>query len=191
MAELQASSAGAPTREHNKDVPSQAASRRGPSARVGNNVAAAVAETPTWPDVNPAGKPRATYRNARIALLGCDLEFAFDRFADRALVRGVPLNGNDAFTDKTVSILRQCIIERFDFDPGKENVFDAAIELCHEKAFDPVQERVNALIWDGVSRLDEWLPTYAGTEDTPLNRAIGATVWIAAVRRINSPSANS
>ena len=36
-------------------------------------------------------------------------------------------------------------------------------------------------------RLDTWLTTYAGAEDTPLNRAVGRLMLIAAVRRIRTP----
>ncbi|MBX3430803.1 MAG: hypothetical protein KF779_14565 [Hyphomonadaceae bacterium] len=141
-----------------------------------------------WPDVTQTGKPRATYPNARLALQACDLEFSFDRFSDRGLVRGAPLGGgSDGFTDKTVSILRQHILETHGFDPGKESVFDAALQLCHEHSFDPVEDCLGGLTWDGRPRLDTWLSRYIGAEDTPLHRAFGANVLIAAVRRARRP----
>ncbi|MFN3462683.1 MAG: VapE domain-containing protein [Terricaulis sp.] len=145
-------------------------------------------ETRAWPDVTTAGKPRATYPNARMALQSCEVEFTFDRFADRALVRGAPIaNTTDGITDKIVSILRQHILERHGFDPGKENVCDAALQLCHEHSFDPVQDYLGRLIWDGRPRLETWLSRYVGAEDTPLHQAFGATALIAAVRRARQP----
>lgn len=122
-----------------------------------------------------------------MALQACALEFAFDRFADHGVVRGAPLAGGEGFTDKTVSTLRQHILERHRFDPGKENVFDAALQLCHENSFDPVADYLGGLAWDGRPRLDAWLSRYVGAEDTPLHRAFGANVLIAAVRRVRSP----
>ena len=41
--------------------------------------------------------------------------------------------------------------------------------------------------WDGVPRLDTWLMTYAGAEDTKFTRAAGALVLMAAVRRARKP----
>jgi len=41
--------------------------------------------------------------------------------------------------------------------------------------------------WDGVKRLDTWVIDYLGCEDTPLNRAIGRSVLVAACRRARVP----
>jgi len=41
--------------------------------------------------------------------------------------------------------------------------------------------------WDGVKRLDTWVVDYLGCEDTPLNRAIGRSVLVAACRRARVP----
>ena len=41
--------------------------------------------------------------------------------------------------------------------------------------------------WDGKPRLDAWVVTYLGCEDTKLNRAIGRKVLIAGVRRARDP----
>ena len=48
-------------------------------------------------------------------------------------------------------------------------------------------EYLDRLTWDGVSRLDKWLSTYAGVESTEYTDAIGALMLIAAVRRIRHP----
>jgi predicted P-loop ATPase len=43
------------------------------------------------------------------------------------------------------------------------------------------------LVWDGTKRVDDWLVKYCRAKDTPLNRAIGRKVLIAAVRRVKQP----
>src|SRR5207249_2274532 len=45
----------------------------------------------------------------------------------------------------------------------------------------------NALQWDSVPRVDSWLTTHGGAEDSPYVRAVSALVLIAAVRRIRRP----
>ena len=60
-------------------------------------------------------------------------------------------------------------------------------DLARERPIHPVRIYLDGLTWDGIPRLDQWLVTYAGAEDTPLTRAIGAIVLIAAVRRVRQP----
>lgn len=50
-------------------------------------------------------------------------------------------------------------------------------------AFDPVKEYLEKLKWDGVPRLDTWLMTYCGADDTNYNRRVGAMWMISAVAR--------
>jgi putative DNA primase/helicase len=50
-----------------------------------------------------------------------------------------------------------------------------------------VVDYLNGLKWDGTPRLDGWLSTYLGAEETPLNRAIGRATLVAAVRRVRRP----
>jgi predicted P-loop ATPase len=104
------------------------------------------------------------------------------------IVGGHPIDGwAGELSDAVSVILRQAIIDRFDFDPGKDHLSDAATELCLEGRFNPILDYLDGLEWDGVPRLDQWLATYLGAEDTPLNRAIGRLTLIAAVRRVRQP----
>ncbi|MBK7362162.1 MAG: hypothetical protein IPJ01_07665 [Micavibrio sp.] len=59
--------------------------------------------------------------------------------------------------------------------------------LCLENHVDPVQEYLDALVWDGVPRLSRLLPEYFGAADTNLNQAIGRLMMVAAVRRVREP----
>jgi len=43
------------------------------------------------------------------------------------------------------------------------------------------------LEWDGTARLERWLVTYMGADDTELNREFGRLALLAAVRRIRRP----
>ena len=83
------------------------------------------------------------------------------------------------------------IIQRYKADPGIDNVQQALERACEANRFDPVLDYLNSLVWDGTPRLDRWLSTYMGADDTDLNRAQGRLVLIAAVRRVRRPGSSS
>ena len=89
--------------------------------------------------------------------------------------------------DHIVREVRDKIHKAYGFDPGIKHTNDAVVALCLQNQFDPVLDYLNALEWDGAPRLDRWLVTYAGAEDTPLNREFGRLALIAAVRRVRRP----
>ena len=63
-----------------------------------------------------------------------------------------------------------------------------AIEVVsRDQTFHPVREYLDRLTWDGVPRLETWLLTYIGADDTPYNRAVGLRWMISAVARIYLP----
>jgi putative DNA primase/helicase len=63
------------------------------------------------------------------------------------------------------------------------NILDAVVE---RKRVNPAQEYFSSLSWDGVPRLDKWLPYYAGAEFDPPEylAAIGRKWLTAAVKRV-------
>jgi hypothetical protein len=141
-----------------------------------------------WPDWNKDGTLKRTYRNAREAIVALGITCSYDEFHDRSLVGGELINQlAGELSDQANVVLRQMIVERFDFDPGKDNVADATAGLCFENRFDPVRDYLDRLDWDGVPRLETWQTTYLGAEDTPLNRVTGRLTLIAAVRRVRNP----
>ena len=149
----------------------------------------AVEAYPVWPDVHEkTGAPLKTYRNARAAIQALRITCRHDRFHDRKLIGGHAIGMlAGQLSDEACCVLRQVIIDTYDFDPGKDNVNDFAVELCIENSFDPVVDYLDGLKWDGVDRLDAWVVAYLGAADTPLNRMIGKLTLVAAVRRARQP----
>jgi Virulence-associated protein E/RepB DNA-primase from phage plasmid len=141
-----------------------------------------------WPEPDKHGNPKATMRNAAIALQRLDLSFSQDLFRHRKVVDGSELGEYQGeISDDACAILRAVIIEIFNFDPRAEHVRDAVTQLCLEHTFHPIRHFLIELVWDGVPRLNRWLISYMGAEDTPLNEAIGRIMLIAAVRRVRVP----
>ena len=124
----------------------------------------------------------AAYR----AIKAAGISIRYDRFHRRVEFGGYE-RLNDESIDDTVLQLRKHLKGRLEFDPGGKHTFDAVRLLALENGYDPVREYLDGLSWDGVPRLDAWLSTYLGAEDTPLNRAIGRTTLVGAVRRVRRP----
>jgi hypothetical protein len=143
---------------------------------------------PKWPDLNKTGKPSATCANARLAIETLGIDCRYDIFHDRKLVGGhVIEQWAGELSDHACQMLRVVIKERFGFDPGKENTNDAAVQLCLQHQFDPARKYLDGQEWDGTKRLDNWMVTYLGAENTELTRAIGRLALVAAVRRARQP----
>src|SRR6478735_4301924 len=62
---------------------------------------------------------------------------------------------------------------------------------ARDHPFHPVKAYLQSLHWDGVERVDRWLSTYFGAEDTEYSRAVGSRWLISAVARIFRPGAST
>jgi virulence-associated protein E len=76
---------------------------------------------------------------------------------------------------------------RFGFLPRRDFFITVVLDAVRHNSFHPVLNYLGGLTWDGVERLDRWLVTYGGAEDTNYVRAVGGLALIAAVRRVRKP----
>jgi predicted P-loop ATPase len=92
-------------------------------------------------------------------------------------------------TDAALLRLRQLFSDRYGFDPEDKHIRDAVKTLALENCFDPILDMLDKAQagWDDTPRLDTWVIKYLKCKDTPLNRAIGRKVLIAAARRARQP----
>jgi predicted P-loop ATPase len=138
---------------------------------------------------NPVGIP-ASLENAIKAIDKLGAECRYDVFHDRIIVKGhecgVRGDAHENLENVTLKV-RQAVLDRFGFDPSPSFTLDALRLRCLDHIFDPVRDYLDGLRWDGVKRLDTWLVKYCRATDTPLNRAIGRKMLVAAVRRVKEP----
>jgi predicted P-loop ATPase len=134
------------------------------------------------------GKIKSTCANGRRAIEILGIECRYDAFHSRMLIGGQRIaEYAGELSDNACLVLRRFIDTEFGFDPGRNNTFDACIQMCLENSHDPVREYVDLLNWDGTRRLATWLTTYMGAEDNELHRHIGIIILVALVRRVRSP----
>jgi len=137
-------------------------------------------------DVSDNGKVKHTQQNIRAAMHKLGVKVRHDIFRNMLLIDGLPGHGPH-LDDNAMVRLRLTIDERFHFLPGKEFFFDVISDTARCDPFHPVNDFLDELIWDGEPRLDHWLSTYGGAEDTEYCRAVGALLLIAAVKRVREP----
>jgi predicted P-loop ATPase len=141
-----------------------------------------------FPDMANNGSIRNTCNNIRHAISKMGLRCEYDEFHDKLLIGGQSIGEYAGeLSDHTCLVVRRMIEEHYEFDPGREKMFDAAVQLCLEHRFDPIVDYLDSLKWDGVNRVDRWLTTYLGAADTALNQAIGRIALVAQVRRAKQP----
>jgi predicted P-loop ATPase len=126
-----------------------------------------------------------------IAIKELTVDCRYDLFHQNIIVKGyqTSLTKGDVLEDldNTALKVRQTVLTKFGFDPGINHTLDALKMTAFDHVFDPVCDYLSSLRWDGAPRLDNWLTAYCGAPDTPLNRAIGRKMLIAAVRRARNP----
>ena len=63
----------------------------------------------------------------------------------------------------------------------------ALLHAAEQNGFHPLQDYLQSLEWDGVLRLDDWLSTYLGVEESVYVRAVGRMFLIQMVARVLRP----
>jgi putative DNA primase/helicase len=70
---------------------------------------------------------------------------------------------------------------------AKSTVLDAMLSIASENPFNPLQDYLNGLEWDGIERIDTWLVNYLDAEDKQFIRAVGRKFLVSAVARAMQP----
>lgn len=63
----------------------------------------------------------------------------------------------------------------------------AFLAEAHRRSYDPVRDYLESLEWDGTPRVDGWMASYLGAEDSPYARAVGLAWLVSAAARTYQP----
>lgn len=141
-----------------------------------------------FPDTTKEGHLRPSLPNTKVALNKLAVECRYDEFKLRYLINGYQIeNYVGEVSDPALLRLRELVHENFGFDPMTETVLTAVQTLANHARFHPVRDYLDSLVWDGTPRINTWLISYGGAEDTAFLRAVGERLLIAAVRRVRRP----
>jgi len=114
------------------------------------------------------------------------MEFRFDHFLDNIIVVEDGGTPRAITKDDTFELMRR--LERLGFKSAHDRLVGMAI---HHRAamfgYDSAIAWATSLVWDGVARIDTFLPTYLGTQDDAYTRACGAYLWTSLAGRALVP----
>lgn len=158
------------------------------------------AAKPEWlNDVHKSdtGKPLPILANVMMALradMALVALFARDEmFCGDILMQPLPGGNFDAafaprpVTDDDITALQEWLQNAGLRRVAKDTVHQAVSLRARERAFHPVGEYLEGLVWDGTKRLKDWLTTYVGAEATPYTQGVGDKFLISMVARIYDP----
>ncbi|MBS0424596.1 MAG: hypothetical protein JSR71_09295 [Proteobacteria bacterium] len=79
------------------------------------------------------------------------------------------------------------LTREYGFAPTPAQVVEAAEALARANGFHPVRDYLNALVWDGVQRVDEWIFDYIGAAKTPYTLRVARWFLMGMVARVMDP----
>lgn len=111
-----------------------------------------------------------------------------DTFSSFNMVRGgLPWDKEaKSWSSRDEANLRIYLENRYSLT-GRDKIHDAVVAVMTKNQLHPVREYLGSLEWDGTPRLERLVTDYIGAEDTPLNRAMTRTHFVAAVARVMTP----
>jgi predicted P-loop ATPase len=140
-----------------------------------------------WHDLikGDRGRPLGNLANVMIILRSDDAlqgKLGFDEMLMAATwMRKHPL------TDADVASLQEQLQHIGLPSVGKDTTFQAVDCIAREHGYHPVREYLDALAWDGMPRLDEWLTAYLGAEASPYVSRVGTMFMVSMIARIVKP----
>jgi putative DNA primase/helicase len=128
---------------------------------------------------DPLG-PKRTLRNLD-RIIKLDPWFR-DRIAYNGLAEVVEWEGR-RLRDEHVTSIRLAIGNTYGVEYGAESTQAIILETARQLIYHPVCDYLQGLLWDRVPRIDQFLSTHIGAEDTPLLRAISRAWFVSCVAR--------
>jgi predicted P-loop ATPase len=132
--------------------------------------------------------------NIRRALRIMNVELSYNEFAEKGLIKDQEDLPPRMLDDRMMNNLWLKVDRDQRFRPNSEFFEKVVSDLTYENSFHPVRDYLSKLVWDNEPRINRWLTTYGGAEETADGsetqtylEAVSAIVLIAAVRRIMHP----
>lgn len=117
----------------------------------------------------------------------CGIEVRFDVFRDEIMFSPPSRDEWQPFSDADYVRLH-IALERGGFKPiGRELIRDAVLLVAYDNQFDTAITWIESLEWDGVPRVESFLTTYLGAEDSDYARAVSTYLWTALAGRVLDP----
>jgi putative DNA primase/helicase len=129
----------------------------------------------------------STYLAAHAFLQECGASFCFDEFSEKAYIEAPFLPRRRQLDDRSNNELRHKMAADTGIDPGRDNIYQAALNLAFRNSYNPVRDYFEALEHDGKDYAGDLLLKWLGAELTPLNRNTIRRFAVGIVTRVFRP----
>lgn len=148
---------------------------------------------PAFTRITSTGKIEAEINNLIAALARpdiCGFHVRYDTFRDGIML--APVGALDEWRSikdsDNVNMRGRLQKGGAGFQPISKDIFrDVIHSVAEANPFDSAQHWLNGLVWDGVPRVNSFVPTCFGAKDTPYTQAVGLYMWTAMVGRVMVP----
>ena len=139
-------------------------------------------------EVDQHGTPYKSAENIRRLLELENVVIRYNEFTDTTIIEGLDGFGPE-LDDAAVTRLRIIAEDKHRLNVTKDKFYDVVMDTGRRNSLHPVREYLDRCQaqWDGVPRVDTFLPRYFGAEDTPLNHAFGRCQLIGTAMRARKP----
>jgi hypothetical protein len=117
----------------------------------------------------------------------CLMDIGFDEFRDEIMCTPVGQQQWRPFADDDYTRLRITLEKRGFKAVPRDLIRDVVLLVAKENRFDSAITWLSSLRWDGMQRIDNYLATYLGADDTPYSRAVSRYMWTALAGRVMQP----
>ncbi len=91
-------------------------------------------------------------------------------------------NIDDSLSDEDIVQIKLWLGQKWGFEPNRDLIYEALLNISLENKFDPIIERFNLLPeWDQIPRIDSWLANYFEAKGHPEYLAQVFTEWLVAM----------
>lgn len=164
------------------------------AAPAGGEIAPAGEDAPEWSLVRKRGELVHCTANIHALLTaseGWQGVIAFDEFAQRTVkLRRPPYATSDLLGEwegHDDSLTAMWLARTEAFTPSSALVAETIEVIAREHAFHPVRIYLEGLVWDGTSRIDDWLTDLLGAAGNDYTRLVARFFLIGMVKRVMEP----
>lgn len=129
----------------------------------------------------------SAYLAAHAFLQESGASFSFDEFSEKAYIETPFLLGRRQLDDRSLNELRHKMAADTGIDPGRDNIYQAALNLAFRTSYNPVRDYFDAVEHDGKDYVGDLLLKWLGAELTPLNRNTIRRFAVGLVTRVFHP----
>jgi len=115
------------------------------------------------------------------------IKIGLDNFREEIMLARVGTDDWISFTDNHYVEIWLGLVKKGFKELDHKKIKHAVLNIASANRFDSAQMWLESLTWDGVKRVDKFLTSHMGADDSPYTRAVARYMWTGLAGRIMQP----